>query len=383
LSSLSAVSAKMSCSSIVDAVVVGSGLSGCVCARSLVQDFGLNVVVLESLDRIGGRTFSHDGLDLGAAWSWPSHDKNLGKLMQELQIKEFVAQDVQGKSVVQLGDGAVREFSPNASPSGPGSIRLAHGSGSICKTIVEKHSLNVETGAMVESIQVSQDASKPVVVKTAAGNSFQARAVVVAMPPKQAASITYEPALPEEQRKAQISTQTWMGNAAKVCLTFSLGAAFWRTQLGMNGTFMSHKGPINQGWDNSNKQHEALCGFVFEDDLKHVKDLQAQLDNGVKEVNSPILDQFQEIFGPQVRGYSSIHCQAWDYTDETKGVDPATVQSGVNYGGKLLSEPLLGRVFFSGTETQADEHGHMEGAVMAGQRAAKQVGALLGSESST
>ncbi len=65
-------------------------------------------------------------------------------------------------------------------------------------------------------------------------------------------------------------------------------------------------------------------------------------------------------------------CKSWI-------TDPLTYSSGEgrlmhrDYGDRLLREPALdGRVHFAGTETEA-QNGHVEGAVRAGQRAARVV----------
>ena len=48
-------------------VVVGAGLAG-LSAAKLLHDSGVNVVVLEARDRVGGRTLTRDGVDLGGSF---------------------------------------------------------------------------------------------------------------------------------------------------------------------------------------------------------------------------------------------------------------------------------------------------------------------------
>jgi phytoene dehydrogenase-like protein len=48
-------------------IVVGAGVAGLAAARTL-RDHGAEVTVLEARDRIGGRVWTVDGVDLGAHW---------------------------------------------------------------------------------------------------------------------------------------------------------------------------------------------------------------------------------------------------------------------------------------------------------------------------
>ena len=63
---------------MLDCIVVGAGLAGLVCALDL-SDAGLDVIVLEARDRIGGRVENSalaDGqvIELGGQWISPSHE---------------------------------------------------------------------------------------------------------------------------------------------------------------------------------------------------------------------------------------------------------------------------------------------------------------------
>lgn len=80
----------------VDVVVVGAGLSGLICARTL-QRSGLAVQVLEARDRIGGRLESHTTasgavVDLGGQWVGATHHR-MAALLEELQLERFPTHD--------------------------------------------------------------------------------------------------------------------------------------------------------------------------------------------------------------------------------------------------------------------------------------------------
>ena len=65
-----------------DVVVLGAGLAGLSAARELTES-GLDFVVLEARDRVGGRTYTVPfeaagcSVDLGAEWVAPGHHSAL------------------------------------------------------------------------------------------------------------------------------------------------------------------------------------------------------------------------------------------------------------------------------------------------------------------
>lgn len=69
-----------------DVIVVGAGLSG-LSAAKVCHDKGLNVLVLEARDRVGGQTLSDDiGCDLGGSYFIQEH-RNLFNVIAELGLK--------------------------------------------------------------------------------------------------------------------------------------------------------------------------------------------------------------------------------------------------------------------------------------------------------
>jgi monoamine oxidase len=100
-----------------DVVVVGAGLAGLACARSLVAA-GKDVVVLEARDRVGGRTLNHDlgdgqVVEAGGQFVGPTQDHVLA-LAKELGVETYAA-TVPGQSVY-VHRGKAKRFSGDIPP---------------------------------------------------------------------------------------------------------------------------------------------------------------------------------------------------------------------------------------------------------------------------
>jgi monoamine oxidase len=76
---------------VLDAIVIGAGLSGLVCARKLVAG-GARVRVLEARDRVGGRLLTGDAggapVDLGGQWLTAGQTRLLA-LADDLGIRTY------------------------------------------------------------------------------------------------------------------------------------------------------------------------------------------------------------------------------------------------------------------------------------------------------
>ncbi|BFZ06104.1 hypothetical protein BsWGS_09143 [Bradybaena similaris] len=89
-----------------DVVVIGAGISGLTAARSLKQS-GLEVLVLEARDRVGGRMYTIENkmskyLDLGASYVAPNFHRLL-KLVKEFGLETFYTNEKEDTVLFERG----------------------------------------------------------------------------------------------------------------------------------------------------------------------------------------------------------------------------------------------------------------------------------------
>ena len=116
-----------------DVAVVGAGLAGLVAAREL-ERAGVEALVLEASDRVGGRTYTREAagapLEMGGQWAGPAQKRVLA-LARELGVETFPA-DVPGRTVLCEGEGRAEyddseEEPPLRSPGAHAEVQRAFG----------------------------------------------------------------------------------------------------------------------------------------------------------------------------------------------------------------------------------------------------------------
>ncbi|GIZ46805.1 hypothetical protein CKM354_000991500 [Cercospora kikuchii] len=99
---------------MLDAIVIGAGLSGLQAARSL-QEAGLQVIVLEARNRVGGKVWSvplasgRGVVDLGAAWVNDQLQPRITKYLKRWDLKR-VEQRLGHTAIMQSAEGDISEF---------------------------------------------------------------------------------------------------------------------------------------------------------------------------------------------------------------------------------------------------------------------------------
>jgi monoamine oxidase len=217
--------------------------------------------------------------------------------------------------------------------------------------------------------QVRQD-DAGVEVTTEAGLVAGAKYAVIAMPPAAAARLVYDPVLPPARR--DLHERAPMGRYYKVIVTYA--KPFWR-DAGFSGEVASTRGPIVAAYDDDpGDETGAILGFIGGDAALHWRALPAD------QRRAAVLACLARWFGPAALRPTGYGYHDWTGERFTGGAPVAVLAPGVlSRVGTALRE-TCGRIHWAGTEAAEKWTGYMEGAIRAGDAAARQVVGRLASK---
>jgi len=359
--------------------IVGAGLSGLYAAYLLERRGFHDYVLLEARDAPGGRIASvtgsgqptagmvatadaFDRFDLGPTWFWPDYQRELGRLIQDLGLQVF--------EQFETGDMMV-ERSPDEPParvrgytSSPASIRLIGGMGALVNAL--RGTLDparITTGHRVRRMRIEQ---QQVVLEseTAPGDvaTWQAEHVLLALPPRLAEGIDFDPALPPALASQWKDTATWMAPHAKYIAIYD--APFWRDQ-GLSGDARSARGPMAEIHDASMPGGSAaLFGFIG---------VPARVRQTVSDdvLRTHCRAQLTRLFGPQAATPRAEVIKDWardPYTATAADMDAAGSHAGAPDPAPD-SGPWRGRLTGIASEWSPQFPGYVAGAIEAARMA--------------
>ncbi|XP_060065516.1 amine oxidase [flavin-containing]-like [Ylistrum balloti] len=200
------------------------------------------------------------------------------------------------------------------------------------------------------------------------GNDYQGRYVIIATPLPLQNKITYEPSLP--CLRNQLIQRIPMGSVIKTFLYFK--TPFWRSKGYCGSAAIVDDGAIvGFSMDDvkpDGKDLPALMGFILADKARTLCKLtKEERKQRISELYSKVF-QSQEALHP-------VHYEEKNWMEEQWSGGCYTVMMPPGFlttFGRELRKPV-GRLHFAGTETSTQWSGYMEGAVQAGERAAREI----------
>jgi monoamine oxidase len=354
-------------------VVIGAGLAGLYTAHAL-HSSGIDVLVVEARDRIGGRILTvdesgqatDDGFDLGPSWYWPQMQPAMGEFVAELGLQSFYQNSVGDVVFERMSREQPQRYSP--AMESQQSMRLAGGTGSAVRALAKKlpdAALRLQTTVTAIALK---DAGVELTLRNADGKEevMIADRVVAALPPRLlGAAVEFSP--PQESAMAARwrSTPTWMAPHAKFFAIYD--RPFWR-QDGLSGTAQSMVGPMVEIHDATTASGKAaLFGFLGVGTSQR----QSLGDDVLKQA---CLAQLGKLFGPAAATPRASILKDWARDPLT--ATPADLSDGAHPqpGSPVwVSDAWRGRLLLAGSETSPSEPGYLAGAVTAARLAAETI----------
>lgn len=341
--------------------IVGGGLSGLALALRL-ERAGVDVRLFEARRRLGGRIAALETptgrVDLGPSWFWPGQPR-MADLVADLGLRAF-PQHAAGAICLEDARGTLHRGRGFASMAG--SFRLDGGMiGLIAGLAARLPADRLHLGQAVRAVTADG-------VLLADGQHCRAAHVVLTLPPRLAAGLRFDPALPDGVLRQLAGIPTWMAGHAKFVAVYD--RPFWR-DAGLSGDVMSQRGPLAEIHDASGPDGAPAALFGF-------PGLPAPQRQGQGAgIAAAALQQLARIFGPAALQPVATALQDWAFDPLTATpADHVLPQGHPAYGlPPALARLRDGRLHLAGTETAPDMGGLMEGALASAERVA---GLILG-----
>jgi monoamine oxidase len=342
---------------------------------------GIEFVLLEARDRLGGRILtvdatgrpSEDGFDLGPSWYWPRMQPTLAALVAELGLPAF-GQNSEGDVIFErMSREGPQRYRPLAQEQQ--TFRLAGGTAALVRALArELPRERILLSTPVTAVALTSDGVE-LMIRRADGSAetLVAGQVIAAIPPRLLeAAVSFTPEPESAIARRWRDTPTWMAPHAKFFALYD--RPFWR-DAGLSGTAQSMVGPMVEMHDATTASGEAaLFGFLglgAED--------RAAL--GEEALSRACLDQLARIFGADAKSPRVTLFKDWAADPQT--ATPADRGAGGHVrpdAAPWVTGPWRERLALAGSETSPSEPGYLAGAVVAATRAVDETLEKLGAE---
>ena len=200
------------------------------------------------------------------------------------------------------------------------------------------------------------------------GVTVTAERAILALPPTLAGRLRYRPALPGY--RDQFTQRVPMGTVIKIQCLYE--RPFWRED-GLTGQVTSDTGAVRITFDNTPPDGSPgiLLGFIEGEEGRRWG------RRSLEERRAEVLNCLARYFGEQARVPKEYVELSWAEEEYSRGCYAGFLPPGVltSYGEALRAP--IGRLHWAGTETATEWNGYMDGALQAGERAAREILAAL------
>jgi monoamine oxidase len=338
----------------------------------VVGELGLTLGRIEAMARLvpPGRPMA---ARLGARWDETSVDEWLTTRVRHPETRAILAAAVQARFAAEPSELSFLSllFSVHSS-GGIGRLVSARG-GPMLQFVDGAQALPQGLAARLRSeIRLSTPTTRiesddAGVTVHAGGDEFRARWAILAIAPRAARSIVFDP--PLTAARAELHARTPQGRVTTWALVYD--APFWREQS-LSGESLSTADPVRTTFDATREGTGpgVLAARVVSDAAERLR------QRPRAERRQAVLDHLVRIFGEGAA--TPLGDAEMDWSAEPEGGGYATFwPPGVlSRTGRAFRRPA-GRLHFAGAETAKRGNGRLDGAVEAGERAADEVLELL------
>jgi monoamine oxidase len=237
---------------------------------------------------------------------------------------------------------------------------ISSGAGALVERIAAELRDDIRLNSAVTKLQ-HQSAS--VIVETHELR-VQARHAIVAIPPPLVARMEWHPPLDTPRQELWASSK--MGSVIKYNLIYR--TPFWR-KSGLSGAIWSTSGPVSVCYDTTpaDTEYGVLSALSVAATAKQMGSLEPQ------QRRSKVLEMLASHLGSEAEHPLEYLDLVWSHEPLIEGGYSITLPPGAFAAGPSALRTAVGPVHFAGTETAVEYPGYMEGAVEAGERAAREV----------
>uniref|UniRef100_A0A8D0GQA3 Amine oxidase n=1 Tax=Sphenodon punctatus TaxID=8508 RepID=A0A8D0GQA3_SPHPU len=247
--------------------------------------------------------------------------------------------------------------------------KFVGGSGQITERILERLKGKVKLERPVIRIDRSGD---NVVVETLNHELYEGKYVISAIPPGLTTKIHFNPELPSKRN--QLIHRLPMGSVIKCMMYYK--EAFWKKMDYCGSMFIEdEEAPISVTLDDTKPDGSvpAIMGFILTRKAYRLAYISKE------ERKRKICELYAKVLGTE-EALHPVHYEEknWSAEQYSGGCYTAYFPPGImSQYGRIIRQPV-GRIYFAGTETATQWSGYMEGAVQAGERAAREVLCSMG-----